>query len=181
MKTYTTRAYAEEFAKLTEEEIRHGEMANTTNTITNESETIEVNLTHDEIDEYHRVYDASDEAIETDVINYETMDRLVHFLQAQDLLETPALGTHTPEPWEYRLAYDTDADHRRAVACVNGCKGVVDPETAIPELLAALKGLLSQFKTISPMSGLNASCYLAEQIKAEQAIAKATAITHPTE
>lgn len=53
---------------------------------------------------------------------------------------------------------------------------VFDPNplvTHAPELLAALKALLGQFKTLAPMSGLNASCYLAEEIRAERAIALA--------
>lgn len=38
------------------------------------------------------------------------------------------------------------ADAERIVACVNGCKGIVDPETAVPELVAALRHLCREYK-----------------------------------
>ena len=71
---------------------------------------------------------------------------------------------HTPEPWRLAVgngrrrvmagsgsvttAVDPRADDNRArananriVACVNGCKGIPDPETDVPELVAALRDI----------------------------------------
>jgi hypothetical protein len=73
---------------------------------------------------------------------------------------------HTPEPWHvsgnyvrshpdgkgYRIFWQCgdgphptwQADLHRAVACVNGCKGIPDPETTIPELIEALRFVAKQ-------------------------------------
>lgn len=66
------------------------------------------------------------------------------------------MSKHTPEPWtedQHRRAFQednrlilascrliSDEDYSRAVACVNGCKGI-DP-AAVPDLLEACKNLL---------------------------------------
>ncbi len=76
---------------------------------------------------------------------------------------------HTPEPWGvYPLADDNDlpailsgdgklellisevsdeesiANVERAVSCVNACAGIPDPETTVPELVAALRSICEQ-------------------------------------
>ena len=67
---------------------------------------------------------------------------------------------HTPEPWvNKKQTYEPSihgpdgvgvaccinareqANGMRIVACVNGCKGISDPENMVPELVAVLKGL----------------------------------------
>jgi len=40
------------------------------------------------------------------------------------------------------------ANAKRIVSCVNGCKGIKDPESVVPELVAALKGLLDQLEGV---------------------------------
>ena len=89
---YTTQAFADIYDKLTEDELRSGKLEHETRCICNESGTTQVNLTIEEIDDYHMVYDASDEEIDSDVINNETMDRLVHFLTHTDRLEGEPLA-----------------------------------------------------------------------------------------
>jgi hypothetical protein len=89
---YTTQAFADIYAKLTEDELRSGKLEHETRCICNESGTTQVNLTIDEIDDYHMVYDASDEVIDSDIINNETLDRLVHFLTHTDRLEGEPLA-----------------------------------------------------------------------------------------
>ena len=39
---------------------------------------------------------------------------------------------------------EAQANAARIAACVNACAGIADPEKTIPELLAALRGLLAQ-------------------------------------
>jgi hypothetical protein len=67
------------------------------------------------------------------------------------------MSKHTPEPWaedQHNRAFIatggyvtcvhrfiSDEDYARAVACVNGCKGI-DP-AAVPDLLAACKAALA--------------------------------------
>ena len=59
------------------------------------------------------------------------------------------LATFDPLIWSFDLKRLTEAeqeawwnryyeDAERAVSCVNGCKGIVDPEKTVPELVAAL-------------------------------------------
>jgi hypothetical protein len=97
MKTYTTKAYAEAYAKLTEEQLRSGKLEHEARTVSNESGAVEVNLTGEEIDDYHMVYDASDEEIDSDVITGENMDRLVHFLSHTDRLEPEQSDREKPD------------------------------------------------------------------------------------
>lgn len=84
---YTTKAYAEIYDSLTEDEIRSGKLEHEARTICNESGTMQVNLTNDEIDDYHAVYDAWNEKIDSDVIRNEAMFDLILFLRGNDLLE----------------------------------------------------------------------------------------------
>lgn len=176
MKTYTTKAYAEAFAKLTEEEIRNGKLEHETRTIVNESGTCQVNLTDEEVQEYLMViglgiqYDA-DVWIDT------ALGGLIKWLKSEEMLEStepPTLGQHTPEPWEYRYSYSTDADHKRVIACVNGCKGIVDPETAIPELLAALEVCAHVIGHNDCSDGRTPNGFAVALDRARAAIAKAT-------
>jgi hypothetical protein len=63
--------------------------------------------------------------------------------------------THTPEPWYYEnvaglhaafdslggpvATFDSEDKARRIVAAVNGCKGIPDPETTVPQMVAVLR------------------------------------------
>ncbi len=76
---------------------------------------------------------------------------------------------HTQEPWtvgqrpntrdifargmlfsgmKTRPLHEAEADAERAVACVNACAGIPDPETTIPELVDALRECLEQHKGV---------------------------------
>jgi hypothetical protein len=78
------------------------------------------------------------------------------------------MNNHTPEPWipsqhlGTHILDTTDrciadapipngmpfeegaANKARIVACVNGCKGIADPETTVPELIEALRFVAKQ-------------------------------------
>ena len=60
-----------------------------------------------------------------------------------------------------------EADAARAVDCVNGCKGIDDPEVTVPELLAAC---IEQLRIIAECRHAT----LAEETRLRAAIAKAT-------
>ena len=100
---------------------------------------------------------------------------------------------HTPEPWGYIEDYDdiknkrffqlvagkehiadcedapdhdADADLARAVACVNACAGIEDPEQTIKDLLAACRIMAA-----TPRTDINGVAHAQNQIQA--VIAKA--------
>lgn len=54
-----------------------------------------------------------------------------------DLARIPTEGDEGRPPTERK------ANAKRIVACVNGCAGIVDPETTVPELVAALRAAVA--------------------------------------
>ncbi len=79
----------------------------------------------------------------------------------------------TPEPWRvtayeggwtgigsqrdgllFKAAYNNKANAERAVDCVNGCIGIDDPETTVPELVAACKQIRAAMYHFELSAGL---------------------------
>ena len=101
--------------------------------------------------------------------------------------------SHTPEPWEWwtscsfnRLtgpdgkdgsvayAYNnpadghpdiciSEADMARIVACVNSCKGITDPETAIPQLVGTFSDLRDRLLRLGPTHYLGDDGYTVDE------------------
>jgi hypothetical protein len=67
-----------------------------------------------------------------------------------------------------KLGLEAVANGLRIIRCVNGCKGVINPERAVPELLAALHGFIKAYSTF-------AACGDREHLReaAEEALADA--------
>ena len=56
------------------------------------------------------------------------------------------------------------ANAERIVSCVNGCKGIVDPETTVPELVAAIRDIKAACPRYSEDEGINAGLLRIMQI-----------------
>jgi hypothetical protein len=211
MKTYTTKAYAEAFAKLTEEELRSGKLEHETRCICNESGTTQVNLTNDEAEEYITLIGLGIQD-DADVWTDTALEHLTHWLVDEAMMAHPSsLGKPTPSKVS-QLAEVWDGGDGNGFVLLDGIHYRVDEPVGtagqfyavlgdqyaqrdhgfekalqevqllelVPELLAALKEVLLHTEE---NSDLRFSVLLDKKaidiVKA--AIAKATAITHPTE
>ena len=104
MRTYTTKAYAELFNRLTEREIRSGKLEHEARTLTEESGTRQVNLTNDEAEEFEgSCY--CEGWLDSDVVKDSEIIELIDWLEHEDLLEdkeyaTPTKVTQLATVWE---------------------------------------------------------------------------------
>jgi len=56
--------------------------------------------------------------------------------------------SHTPEPWSFGYVPPLEANEHRAIACVNACAGMADPEAEIEVMRSKVRRLQDELRNV---------------------------------